>query len=269
MTIQISRHTIIGAPSMRITRPKSAAFSPLDLSPVLWLDFSDASTLYQDSAKTTPTASDGDVIGAAEDKSGNGNDATQGTTANKPLYKTGIQNGRSAGLWDGVDDYLQAASNSVLDFTTESLSGLVVWKASGVTDDYAFSKFPAAGYRFTSLAGPERLRFQASDGAAETKAENATVSVFHLAAFILDRDNDLAYLYRNGTELGSAADFSGLTGSITNTNTFTVGQNSANLGSTTNDLDGYMCEILLFPTALSTADRQSLETYLNDKWSIY
>ncbi len=42
----------------------------------MWLDTSDISTLYQESSKTTPVAADTDPVGAIEDKSGNGNDAT-------------------------------------------------------------------------------------------------------------------------------------------------------------------------------------------------
>ena len=75
-------------------------FSPLELSNlVAWYYANDASTLYQDSAKTTP-AGIGDPVGAWADKSGNGNDALQNTGANKPTRQSGYVAG------DGVSDYL-------------------------------------------------------------------------------------------------------------------------------------------------------------------
>lgn len=70
-------------------------------------DPSDLSTLWQDAAGTTPVTADGDPVGRIDDKSGNGNHATQSTAAARPLYKT------SGGLhWlqgDGVDDWISAA----------------------------------------------------------------------------------------------------------------------------------------------------------------
>lgn len=84
-------------------------FSPSDLSgPIIWIDFSDISTLYQDSAKTTPVASNGDPIGAAVDKFGNGNDVLQAVAADRPTYTTGVKNGLSAAA--GANDYLRSAA---------------------------------------------------------------------------------------------------------------------------------------------------------------
>lgn len=69
-----------------------------------WYDPSDLSTMFQDSAGTTPVTADGQPVGKILDKSGRGNHASQATAAKRPLYKT------SGGLhwlqFDGVDDQL-------------------------------------------------------------------------------------------------------------------------------------------------------------------
>lgn len=50
-------------------------------------DFFAPSTLYQDSARTIPVSALNDPIGSASDISGNNNHASQGTNANRALYK--------------------------------------------------------------------------------------------------------------------------------------------------------------------------------------
>lgn len=77
-----------------------------------YYDPSDLSTLFQDAAGTTPVAADGDPVGLIQDKSGNGNHATQSTSASRPLYRT---DGSLHWLeFDGVDDSLACEGSSTL-----------------------------------------------------------------------------------------------------------------------------------------------------------
>jgi surface protein len=83
----------------------STYFSPdllfADGTDGFWGDSTDGSTLFQESAGTTP-AGPGDPCGLRIDKSGNGNDQTQATTAAKPTVQTvgGVQ----ALVLDDTDD---------------------------------------------------------------------------------------------------------------------------------------------------------------------
>jgi len=71
----------------------------------VWYDPSDMSTLFQDSAGTTPVTSNGDPVGLILDKSGNGNNAIQAiSNGYRPTYQDGEL------VFDGVDDYLYTAS---------------------------------------------------------------------------------------------------------------------------------------------------------------
>lgn len=88
-----------------------AKFNPLTLfangEQGAWYDPSDLTTLYQDSAGTTPVTADGDPVGLMLDKSGNGNHATQSVAASRPIYRT---DGTLHWLeFDGVDDWLSTA----------------------------------------------------------------------------------------------------------------------------------------------------------------
>jgi len=70
----------------------------------VWYDPSDLTTLFQDSAGTTPVTADGQPVGLMLDKSGNSNHAVQTVSSKRPTYKT---NGTLHWLQpDGVDDYM-------------------------------------------------------------------------------------------------------------------------------------------------------------------
>lgn len=109
--------------------------------------------LYQDSAGTTPVTSDGDPVGFMRDLSGNGNHATQSTSAARPLYRT---DGTLHWLeFDGVDDGLDAGTfPSVLNQpnTVLAAASIVNFPASG------------GGYAYDSSAGTDRhsIRFTAA-----------------------------------------------------------------------------------------------------------
>ena len=88
----------------------SAAWSPADLtSLVAWYDPSDLTTLFQDSAGTTPVTAAGQPVGLILDKSGNGHHASQSTSTARPLFQID-GSGNAHLVFDGVDDYLSTAA---------------------------------------------------------------------------------------------------------------------------------------------------------------
>lgn len=71
----------------------------------LWYDPSDLSTLFQDSAGTIPVTAVGQPVGRMLDKSGQGNHATQSTSAARPTLQQDVA-GKYYLSFDGVDDTL-------------------------------------------------------------------------------------------------------------------------------------------------------------------
>jgi len=103
----------------------SGEFSPASIfaggTEGAWYDPSDLSTLFQDSAGTTPVTASGQPVGKMLDKSGNGNHATQATSSRRPTYTEG--GGLSWLAFDGVDDAMVTAA---VDFTdTDNVSVFV------------------------------------------------------------------------------------------------------------------------------------------------
>ena len=107
---------------LRLGMLGSVSFSPAALfasgEEGAWFDPSDLSTLFQDSAGTTPVTTAGQPVGLMLDKSGMGNNATQATSSQRPTYQTG------AGLhwlaFDGVDDAM--ATGSIAFTATDEMS---------------------------------------------------------------------------------------------------------------------------------------------------
>lgn len=91
----------------------SRAFTPATLfasgEQGVWYDPSDFSTMFQDSAGTTPVTAVGDPVGKILDKSGRGNHATQGTSASRPVLQQD-SGGRYYLSFDGTDDSLATSS---------------------------------------------------------------------------------------------------------------------------------------------------------------
>lgn len=96
----------------------------------LWYDINDITTLFQDSAGTTPVTAVGQPVGKVLDKSGNGIHATQATSANRPTYQVD-SNGNGYLQFDGVNDSLVT---STLNLTT---TDKVTWSAGLYVDSAA------------------------------------------------------------------------------------------------------------------------------------
>jgi len=90
----------------RLGAMRSGGFSPASLFAGgiagAWYGPSDLSTLFQDSAGTTPVTTAGQPVGLMLDKSGRANHAVQATAAARPTYQTGP----ARATLDKVDDRL-------------------------------------------------------------------------------------------------------------------------------------------------------------------
>jgi hypothetical protein len=76
-----------------------------------WWDPSDLSTMFKDTAGTTPVTADGDAVARINDKSGNGNHLLQSTLGNRPIFKN--VSGVRYLSFDGTDDYMLVTIGSM------------------------------------------------------------------------------------------------------------------------------------------------------------
>jgi len=161
----------------------------------VWYDPSDLSTLFQDSAGTTPVTADGDPVGLMLDKSGNGFHATQVTAGNRPVYKT-----------DGVTSWLQctAASSHFMTHTanapeTGEFLGVYAFESSAsVVPFLAFgagisTSYTGMAFRHSSTSG---IQLSGSDATGSGNLVSSSVSA---AKQIVSATRTT--LFRNGTSL--------------------------------------------------------------------
>ncbi|WP_165920183.1 LamG-like jellyroll fold domain-containing protein [Chthoniobacter flavus] len=211
------------------------------------------------------TQGTGSTVQHWSDVSGNGNDAVQTIGAAYPTAVTGALNGQPVVRFDGTSSYLKIPT-SLTDFTA-GVTAFVVAKPTsaanyarffdfgvgqassnillcrnGTSNDLLFDTFTGGGAS-VQLAGPGVL----------------TTGVFQLLA--ASQGTTSAAVYKNGVKVGSAA--APALQAIARATNY-IGK--SNWGATDPLYAGDMAEILIYNRALSDAERQQVEAYLNQKY---
>jgi hypothetical protein len=188
----------------------------------IFLDPSDTSTMFQDSAGTVPVTATGDPVGLILDKSGNSNNFSAPSAAVRPLYQTdGIRHWLE---FDGVDDELVSgrqitfseniffASGSRLTAFTTGFPTLYVNRNLGPTIEARFHPLVRhlettpnrSALRFGSptlsvdtpsdVLGADLVMSVTTDGVTEISGEVAGVTASRSATQLTDGSTDPAVL---------------------------------------------------------------------------
>jgi len=249
-------------------------FSPTSISGLqLWLDASDASTLFDATTGGSLVAADG-AVARWEDKSGNNRHATQATSANRPVRKTTIQNGYDILRFDGSNDYIQTAGFS----KPGALTCFVVLKANSwngstyrafLNHGYVISA-PSSGMA-AAIAGSDLREWLQNDylflgngadaGVAPRAIGPASAGTdYRVLAFNLSSTVSRGYV--NGNTATSRVETTAAVN--TASGQFGVGGSTAS----TEFWPGDIAEILYYDTVLSSTDRYNVTSYLMSKWGV-
>lgn len=243
----------------------SGGLAPNQISNLaLWLDASQLSGL-----------SDGDPVSSWTDQSGNNYHAAQATLGKQPEFKTNLVNGKPALRFDGVDDRL-SFSGSALGMATD-VSGFSVvmvmhtntlgssarpfYLAQGFDNYTRINIGVEADQRMTLLA--RRVDYGSSQEVASATNIWPT-SGFHLYTTNVDFANTSANLWLNGANVGTT------TSLLTAGNTSGTNSASGYIGATISGgyLAGDLAEMIAYPRAITTDEREQLELYLANKYGI-
>jgi hypothetical protein len=236
-------------------------FSPSDISDLqIWLDSSDTSYLFQDSAKTTAVTSDNDPIGCWADRSGNGYDHIQATSVNRPTLDTGTMSLNSINfdrtVDSGVGQFLQNASSKdtitifIVMESTSTAAG--VYFGFGLTYNAYFIYNLYSGTNY--VAAPGGAFRSVGDSYTAPAANTSTILTGDLVQFVRKNGTQYAmitpYTYTGGSGGGT---YVGRRGLAPNNHAPYLG----NIG-----------EIITYDRRLSSSEIDDVEAYLSNKWSI-
>ncbi|MFZ2394516.1 hypothetical protein [Rhodoferax sp.] len=203
--------------------------------------------------------SDGAAVSSWTDRSAAADHAVQADGAKQPIYKVGIFNGHAVVRFDGSNDFMQFAE--ILDSSGSTAHFFVVAK-SNATGDRGILSTRSGGTSGWSM------RYSAPTGLLYYHTNNSPNIGYTVTdqfnVIEVQRNGLTVTLGANGT-LGTPTAISGYAASSENRTT--IGSES---GSSTGPayLAGDIAEIVIYDRVLSTDDRNTLLTYLQDKYAI-
>lgn len=241
--------------------PKLGIWLPTALAtPTVWIDFADKTKIFTNTGLSTPVVNSFDYVMGVADKSGNGNNLTQSNSSLAPQWIESIKNNRSGMFFDS-SRYLQFAA-----------------RVCPLSD---FTLFMVACYHIGTVGDRRPVGFENSSSGTHG------MGLYSDGKWWIIRDNgsnydiNMSITPSKGTwylwELRidpasqSQAWVNGSSGGTSAATTFSDASITGNIGSSGSDaviFHGYMGEFLIYP-ALTDANRQIVEKYLNHKWAIY
>jgi hypothetical protein len=209
--------------------------------------------------------SSGGSVSQWDDKSGSGNDVTQGTGSAQPTTDSATIDGKNALSFDGGDHLSGALGLAGTEFTVFVVAERVAAVGSsstlvGVSDGQA-NDFDNEGSCVFFDEGGSAVVFQTfSNSVTRSAGTNVGNGSPYIIATKCDGTNNTLYI--NGTAETPVA----------TTNTFdfdTVYVGTRFVGSAvTAQYNGKIAEVLVYDRSLSDPERISVETYLSNKWAI-
>ena len=202
-------------------------------------------------------------IGSLTDFSGNNNNFSQVSSAFQPVNTTNGLNGLPVATFDGVNDHLTSGSISALE--SSNLTYFIVFKQQ------LLSRQMLINATYSSITGA-KWRTYSNNNSNKIISAHYSPSISHVS---FTDDGDASFIshhitptnnrvYREGNlELSKNATYTTPSG---HTNVF-LGNN--NFPSTNNyTLNGFIAEVVVFNTSLTTFQREMVQNYLAAKYNI-
>lgn len=224
-------------------------------------------TLWLDAANVDDPV-DGQPVATWTDSSGSGNHATQADAGKKPTYKTGIVNGLPVVRFDGSADYVQSTCTdyatifAVLNMTTLATDKSFMGAASssgGNWDAYLFGT--------TSDNDTPYLRVGIVPGSTSVSVNGANggIVVNQFSIMTVTISGSLAMkFWQNGTAGTTSSTADTPQGNLQHT---VVGAGRF-AGNIVDWWPGDIAEVMVFNSALSAANLNSVGNYLGTKYAI-
>jgi len=236
-------------------QPYNRGFTPLDIDGCqLWLDAADSSSLILNGSNVTQW----------NDKSGNGNNTN--LTAGTPILTTNAINGKSAINFDSLSWFHGPAANTGTTLTAIAVGTMNGSNSNGATNNYLrMVTFAVPGTDFNTTPNTCAIIRDGTNNAVVAYRANSSKSPVGIslaspfvAVSVFDGTNQTMYVNGlSGTSSSSTGNF-GYT-------QYGIGHDP---GGDATPWNGYIAEVIVYNSAITTAQRQQLEGYLAWKWGI-
>jgi hypothetical protein len=203
---------------------------------------------------------DGTAVSSWTDSSGLGNNATQGTGANQPIFKTSILNSLPIIRFDGTNSFLTHALSVSADCTI-----FLVMKRTGGPNTYQVPFVaipPSTSYHPIVVAhGTAGTDLWGTNNGASTEVYGSAATTFKV--FTMRLASNVVSLFGNGATENAGTSLVGYYSGDATDRRF-VGSTSG----AANRFGGDIAEIIVYDSALSTTNQQNVERYLGQRWGI-
>jgi len=248
---------------------QSTGFDPLSIAGCkLWLDASDTSTI----------SLSGSAVTQWNDKSGNGYNFAQGTSANRPSSGTRTQNSLNVIDFDGTNDFLATtAAKSAFNFLNNTTATLfmVIKNDSTTGIQWILGNNGGSNGQIGLVYYTSSTNYITREGnGSGTWTYDITVAGNNTNAKYLTYKSDPA----NATaanRIKFALNNGAFSGANTETQAASASDSTRNLAIGDVDtpdsgipMDGFIAEFLIYNTILSNDDITDVQTYLSGKWGI-
>jgi hypothetical protein len=248
-----------------------AEFTPAEIPGLaLWLDASDAATLFQDAAATTPATATSDPVGAWLDKSGNARHAVQATAGNRPTISATLRNNRPVTQFASASNQTLSADSlsSVVTGSDVPMTAIAVCLASSSASTATILGFgnsstdtPFFVLEKTVNDGIGTRRRDDASSLAQASVSGASLTSWSIASMTFAGQSTTLSL--NGADVANNAALDCGTLSLTTANIGALRRTSVVTPFASN-----IAELLVYSRAVSPSERRRLEVYLANRWGI-
>jgi len=224
----------------------------------------DGLALWLDAADTGTITESGGAVSVWADKSGGGNNATQGNGANKPTTGTRTINGLNALDFNGSSSSMVLGSGllsvpssdntmfivAAMDVVTSAVNGyrLLTAVTGGNSTRYGI---------IVNRGGTDKIEFINSNSSFSPVAQTETIDTNANIFGQRHEDTTLTCLYDGLSGTGASSDALDVLAAIN------IGSSNDTIGF----FDGLISEVLIYERAFSDAEINQVGNYLQNKWN--
>jgi hypothetical protein len=240
--------------------PVGGAWTPGQLGNSLgiWLDASNATSILLS----------GSAVSQWSDNSANGNHATQSSINSQPTYEINSLNGKPAIVFDGVNDFLEAAAVAPFasgDNQPIAVFAVLQYQTTSATQRVANFGLTTGSDSFHTVIGVvsqsrQLAQRRAGGDLVGVLGASVNLSTFRIVGNVFAGAQSILYL-------DGAIDAQGVMNTAPlSVNTFTIGALKRNFVSDYASVK--IAEVIFVSGAVSSDNRQKVEGYLAHKWGL-